>query len=395
MMPEDSIRIERIKVKELVEFAKGMISSIDRDQLVPITYQRAIAHTHNPHADWDDIGLLVAYSGDECVGYFGILPIMLKHGEQFSKVYWFSTWFVSPKFRGRSIGSLLMEDALSMNQDYVIVGSGPARKVCQRFGFYELNPLDYYSLDMSGMERLNPITWVFRLFRKILSPFGVKVRISNNFSKFFERLASPLTKSFFYWWGFLVEKGTMNAFTFNEVDNINYHGLDLDADLPEVAFYRGAEVINWMLKYPWVVEPGQSLTEKKGFYFTDVREKYSNIAIEVSSAVSGEFIGFIILSNSKIDGKGVLKVLDIHLLSQIDLGGVLPIILRYGHEFNADKIEIPASLVAGINNKFVRRFLLHQKQRFYQCYTENDQSPLGKYWQKIELNYCDGDMPFT
>jgi GNAT superfamily N-acetyltransferase len=395
MMAEDSIRIERIKIKELVEFAKGMISSKDQEQLVPITLQRAIAHTHNPHADRDDIGLLVAYSRDECVGYFGILPIMLKHGEGFSKVYWFSTWFVSPKFRGRSIGSLLMEDALSMNQDYVIVGSGPARKVCQRFGFYEFDPLVYYSLDMSGMERLNLITWVLRFFRKILTPFGVKVRISNNISKFFERLASPLTKKLFYRWGFHVEKRTKNAFTYNEAENIDYHDLDLESNIPEVAFYRGAEVINWMLKYPWVVEPGQSLTEKKGFYFTDVREKYSNIAIEVSSAFSEEFIGFIILSYSIIGGKGVLKVLDIHFVNPDDLRGVFPIILRYGHEFNADKIEIPANLGAGNNNKFVQRFLLHQKQRFYQCYPDNDQSPLGKYWQKIELNYCDGDMPFT
>ena len=395
MMTEDNIRIERIKVKELEEFAKGMISSIDQDQLVPITLQRAIAHTRNPYADWDDVGLLVAYSGDECVGYFGILPILLKHGAQYSKVYWFSTWLVSPKFRGRSIGSLLMKDALSMNQDYLIVGSGPARKVCQRFGFYEFAPLYYYSLDMSGMERLNPVTWVFRLFRKFLSPFGVNVRISNKFTKIFDRLASPVTKRFFYWLGDHGEFRELKAYNYNEVDDINYHGLDLDAYLPDVAFYRGSEVINWMLKYPWVVKPGQSPTEKKDFYFTDVREKFSNIAVEVYSAGSGEFVGFVILSNSLIDGKGVLKVLDIHFLNREDLRGVLPLIISYGCKFNVDKIEIPESLVEGINSRIARRFLLHQKQRLYQCYPENDQSPLGNCWQKIELNYCDGDMPFT
>jgi GNAT superfamily N-acetyltransferase len=394
-MTEDRIRIERIKVEELVEFAKDMILSKDKDRLIPITYQRAIAHTRNPHADGDDIGLLVAYSGDECVGYFGILPIMLKHGDHFSKVYWFSTWFVSPKFRGRSIGSLLMENALSMNHDYVIVGSGPARKVCQRFGFYELDPLVYYSLDMSGMERLNFITWVFRFFRKILSPFGVKVRISNNFSKTFERLVSPLTKKLIYRWGLYVGKGSMKAFTYNEVDNITNDDVDLQANMPEVAFSRGAEVINWMLNFPWVVEPGHSLTENMDFYFTDVREKYSNIAIEVYEAFSGEFVGFIILSYSIISGKGVLKVLDIHFIKQDYLRGVFPIILRYGCKHNVDKIEIPTSFVEGLNNKIIQRIILHQKQRVYQCFPENDQSPLGKFWQKIKLDYCDGDMPFT
>jgi len=395
MMTEDSIRIERIKVKELEEFATRIISSIDQDQLVPITLQRAIAHTHNPHADRDDVGLLVALSGDECVGYFGILPIMLKHGTQYSKVYWFSTWFVSPKFRGRSIGSLLMEDALSMNQDFMIVGSGPARKVCQRFGFYEFAPLYYYSLDMSGMERLNPITWVFRLFRKFLSPFRVKVRISNNFTKFFERLASPMTKRLFYWLVYHGENGELKAYHYNEVDDLNYHGVDLDATLPDVAFYRGPEVINWMLKYPWVVKPGQSSTDKKDYYFTDTREKFSTIAVEVNSAGSGEFLGFVILSYSIIGGKGVLKVLDIHLLNREDMRGLLPLIISYGCNFNVDKIELPASLAEGINSRITRRFLLHQKQRLYQCHPENDQSPLGNCWQEIELNYCDGDMPFT
>ena len=394
-MTEDSIRIERIKVKELEEFAKGMISSKDQGQLVPITLQRAIAHTRNPHADSEDVGLLVAYIGDEFVGYFGILPIVLKHGTQYSKVYWFSTWFVSPKFRGRSIGSLLMEDALSMNQDYIIVGSGPARKVCQRFGFYEFAPLNYYSLDMSGMERLNLVTWIFRLFRKLLSPLGVRVNIDNKYTKFFERLASPLTKRFFYWLGNHGENGVLNAYNYNEVDDINYHGLDLDANLPNVTLYRGSEVINWMLKYPWVVEPGQSSTQKKNFYFTDVREKFSNIAVEVYSECSGEFVGFVILSNSIIGGKGVLKVLDIHFLNREDICGVIPLIIRYGCIFNVDKIEIPASLVGCICSKIAQRFLVHQKQRLYQCFPGNDQSPLANCWQEIELNYCDGDMPFT
>jgi hypothetical protein len=394
-MSEELTRIERIKVGELEDFAKSMISSISQDHLVPITLQRAIAHTHNPYADEDDIGLLVAYIGEECVGYFGILPIMLKHGTQHSKVNWFSTWLVSPKFRGRSIGSLLMKDALSMDQDYMIVGSGPARKVCQRFGFHELPPLLYYTLDMSGMGRLNPITWILRVFRKILSPFQVKVHISNKLTKLFENLLSPFTKRIFYWLGSQVEKGELQGYSFEEVREIGNHGLDLDEYLPEVSFYRGYDAVNWMLKYPWVSQPGQSPTEKMGFYFTDVRDEFINLAIELYSRDKVEYVGTVVLSYSIIGRQAVLKILDMHFAKEDGVRSVLPLALYYGRNFNVDRIEFPTNVAGSMKSGLMRRLLLHKKQRIYQCHPKDDHSPLGQWWQEIELNYCDGDMPFT
>jgi hypothetical protein len=395
MMSEEKIRIERIRVGELENFARSMISSIGQDQLLPITLQRAIAHAHNPYADKDDIGLLLAYIGEECVGYFGILPIMLKHENKFSKVYWFSTWLVSPKYRGRSIGSHLMKDALSISQDYLIVGSGPARKVCRKFDFHELPPLIYYSLDMSGMRRLNPITWFSRLFRKILSPFGLRVQISNDFTKLFENFASPLTKKFFYWLAYQLEKCEIKAYRYNEVDEISNHGLVLDDGLPRVSFYRGYEAINWMLKYPWVVESGQSPTEKIGFYFTDVRRKFFNRAIEVYSREENNYKGFVIMSFSMIGEKFVLKILDMHFLNKIDVSSVLPLAIHYGRNLNADRIELPKDIGDSVKSGIIRKLLLNEKLRIYQCHPGNEHSPLGQWWQEIELNYCDGDMPFT
>jgi GNAT superfamily N-acetyltransferase len=394
-MTEERIRIERIKVGDLENFAKTMLSSLKHYHLVPITLQRAIAHMHNPYAAAEDVGLLVAYYGDECVGYFGIIPIMLKHGDQLSKVYWFSTWLVSPKYRGRSIGSLLMEDALSMDHDYMIVGSGPARKVCRRFGFYELPPLTYYSLDMSGMGRLNPTTWLFRLIRRILSPFKIKIIISNQLTKFVERLLSPIAKLIFYRLGSHHGKDVLTSFSFDKVKEISNHDVDLVEYQPEVSFYRGVEAINWMLKYPWVVQPGKSATEKLGFYFTDVRDVFSNIAIEVYSKDTKEYKGFVIMSYSLIGESAVLKILDVHLLTENDLRSVLPLAIYYGRKFNADKIELPGNVAERMQSRIIRRLLLHEKQRIYQCHPRDDDSPLGQRWREIKLNYSDGDMPFT
>ena len=81
-MKENNIRIEHIPVSELETFAEQAISEAGPGGYVPISMQRAIAHAHNPYAQPDDVALLAAIDGDnEVVGYFGILPILLKVGE--------------------------------------------------------------------------------------------------------------------------------------------------------------------------------------------------------------------------------------------------------------------------------------------------------------------------
>ncbi len=127
------------------------------------------SHTrNNPYAAKDDVVLLVAIdSDDEIVGYFGILPLLLREGKNYHKVHWFTTWNVSSKVRGRGVGGNLMADALTLGHDFLIVGSVHARRVCRKYGFLERDPLIYYWLDPSGMAQLNPIVWARRGIRKL------------------------------------------------------------------------------------------------------------------------------------------------------------------------------------------------------------------------------------
>ena len=81
-MTKSEIRIEHIKVSELVPFAERVIGASREGQFVPISMQRALAHANNPFAAKDDIALLVAIdSSEEVVGYFGILPLLLREGK--------------------------------------------------------------------------------------------------------------------------------------------------------------------------------------------------------------------------------------------------------------------------------------------------------------------------
>jgi len=135
-MEQNNIRIDHIRVSDLPDFARRVINDSESGQFVPITLQRAVAHANNPIASGDDVGLLAAVDGDgDVVGYFGILPILLRVGEDTYKTHWFTTWSVSSKVRGMGVGSRLMAEALSLNLDFLIVGSIHARRVCQKFGF--------------------------------------------------------------------------------------------------------------------------------------------------------------------------------------------------------------------------------------------------------------------
>lgn len=380
---------------DLIQFAEKLLASARPGQFIPITLQRAVAHAHNPLVDEDDVGLLVAFHGEECVGFFGIMPVLIKNGDEYSKVSWFTTWRVSPTLRGKSIGSLLMKEALSIGKDYLIVGSSSARKVCQRFGFLEKEPLGYCYLDVSGMERLNPGTWVFRLSRKVLKPLRVKVSVENRLTRGFSRLLSPLTLRLFRYWLWRAQRHMLDECSVHEVSQVQPETPQQLAALSPVVLYRGAKIVNWMLKYPWVLETGQSRTEKMDYFFTDVRDVYRNIALEVSAGPEKEFRGYVVLSVSTSEKKTALKVLDTSFKDRADERYVLPLVIRYARDLNAQMIDLSTQQAEAIQSRFLSRVLLHRKKRIYQCFPAGPDSPLARAWPELEFHYCDGDMAFS
>jgi len=365
---------------------------------VPISMQRAEAHANNPYADKDDVGLIVAFdSENECVGYFGVMPIRLRQGDKLDKVHWFTTWNVSSKVRGMGVGTRLMEVALSMEQDYVIVGSVYARRVCRKFGFWEREPLVFFNLDVTGLERLNPLTIFLRLLRKtlkILPISGIEVGISNSASQKINKLLSPLTKKFFFALLAPVWKRKLGGVLYNEVSLIKKEPPRQNRSY-QVEFHRGIEAVNWMLNYPWVVEPGKSPTENMDYYFSDVRQIFRFITLEVFLESDDSYLGFVILSLSQEAETRSVKTLDYHLDHPKGSQIVFSLALNYGAQFQADRIELPAEVAEHIRGGLLGNLLLHEKNRVYQCHPQSSNSPLARAWSKIHFRLSDGDMPFT
>jgi hypothetical protein len=394
-MSETDIRIDHIKVRDLVPFAERVISSSREGQFIPITMQRALAHANNPYSAKDDVALLVAIdSDDEVVGYFGILPLLLREGKNFHKVHWFTTWNVSAKVRGRGIGGALMAEALSLKHDFLIVGSVHARRVCREYGFWERDPLIYYWLDPSGMTQLNPVVWMRRGCRKILRLFRIKknIEISSPSARALAKAAAPITRNIFSPRLTRIEAELSTGFQFREVSTIHADP-KIPPHRPDVELHRNVDAVNWMLTYPWVVESGLSVTESMDYYFSDTRGMYQQIAVEVYD-MSDDYIGFAVFSASQQGEKTVLKTRDFRFEQPSYERAALALALRYARKFDADTIEIPSEIARYIPRK-LRKILLQPKERIYQCMPKSDDSPLAILWQEISFHLWDGDMAFS
>jgi GNAT superfamily N-acetyltransferase len=357
--------------------------------------QRAMAHAHNPYAAKTDVTLLVAIDSDEdVVGYFGILPLLLREGENYHKVHWFTTWNVSAKVRGRGVGAQLMAEALTLEHDFLIVGSVHARRVCRKYGFWERDPLIYYWLDPSGMVQLNPLVWMRRGFRKFLRLLRIKkpVKITSPLTEALTNWAAPLTKGFFSPRLERLESQLSEGFRFQEVEQIHAEPA-APPHRPAVELHRDVDAVNWMLKYPWVVETGQSATEKMDYYFSDTRLVYRQIAVEVYDSEDG-YLGYVVFSVSGQGHRTVLKTRDFRLSQPSYERAVLALALRYGREYDAATIEFPAEISTYLKGN-LRTILLQPKERVYQCMPKSDNSPLAQLWNEIEFHLWDGDMAFS
>jgi len=394
-MPESDIRIEHIQVQDLISFAERVIGASSEGQFVPISMQRAVAHAHNPYAAKTDVALLVAIDSDEeVVGYFGILPLLLRNGEDYQKVHWFTTWNVSAKVRGRGIGAQLMAEALTLAHDFLIVGSVHARRVCRKYGFWERDPLIYYWLDPSGMTQLNPLVWIRRGYRKLLRLLRIKkpVEITSPITKSLANRVAPLTRSVFSSRLEKLESELSEGFRFQEVKQI-HAAPAISPNRPSVELHRGVDAVNWMLKYPWVVDCGQSATENMDYYFSDARPLYRQIAVEVYDSAE-KYLGFVVFSVSQQGQQIVLKTRDFRFSQPSYERAVLALALRYGREYKAATIEISAEIERHLKGN-LRKLLLQPKERIYQCMPKSDESLLAQLWNEIDFHLWDGDMAFS
>lgn len=378
----DSIRIERVKLKDLQAVAARFVDDAAPGTFIPITKHRAAAMAHNPHAQPDDVALLLATQGERCVGYFGLAAVQLATGGQLQRVHWLTTWAVSPDMLGKGLGSRLMEEAIALDVDLAIVGSKPARRVSAKYGFSEVKPLDYVQLDFGLAGRYNPVSLLLRGLRKLAALVGLRLPIeglAGFFERVFESLLGWLVRPIALW---LARRSLPGARAQHAAPLQT--PLDFVTSLPEApGFYRDAAVLNWMIAHPWVSPDARSASSHLLYEFTDWRPGFAIFGYGTAQE-------YALFQYSRIRGRGVLKVLD-HTLAP---AAELALALRVAAERGVGLIEGPAELAAALSPAW-RRALVRHKTRTLQVHPRSAGSPLAAAWPQLVQHYTDGDMAFT
>jgi len=389
-MVQSRVRIEKIKVKDVYQFACETPDKHRVDGIVPITEHRALAHSNNPYADGEDIGLLVASMGDRCIGYIGIVPGLLRHGDQMSKVHWLSAFFVPPRFRNTAAALFLLESVQSLDYDIITGGlSRDAERVCRGMGFREAGTLVYSQVNIAKVNF--PASG-----QALLNYFLMKRHIRFRAPCVADRVFYPLFKKL--WYNFTSREFNRRSagYSFREVNEISpdWASLTQHHSIP-AEFYRGPEILNWMMKYPWVVESRKSDPTASAYFFSDTRPLFRNIPIAISSSDGGDERGFIILSVVSKRQKIILSVLDFNLVNPEVQQYACSVILEYAKKNRADCINLPESLASIFRSiKLIDPFVL-KKKRIYFCHPKNEESPLAAALVDIRFDYCDGDTTYT
>lgn len=391
----DSVRIERVKLKDLRALAASAVDGAVPGTFILITKHRALAMTHNPFAQPNDVALLLAKRGERNVGYFGVMPVMLQHAGQLHKVHWLTTWAVAPDFLGKGLGSRLMEAALALDVDLAIVGSKPARRVSTKYGFHELVPLHYVQLDFGLAGRFNPLSLLLRLIRKPASLVRLRIPVETldrAFEKFFEAIFGWLVRPMLFWWLLKSLKPLMKGIRIEDVQQV-VPPKEEEPETRRTAFYRDSRVVNWMLAYPWVLQAGKSESERLNYGFTDSRPGFTMRAWQLYSP-EGKNLGYICFQSSKLRGRTSVKALDAVFADGANSERLLALALLFAQQQGAAMIEGSSELAKPMGG-MLKRLLVMRRQRTCQVHPRAADSPMAQAWQHIQQTYCDGDMAFT
>ncbi len=378
-MSKPAIRIETVLVEELAAFAA---QAKDLAGILPITPRRARSHAANPNAIPGEVALLVAYDGERCIGYLGIMAGVLHHEGAMQRFHWFSSWYVEPAYAKSGAGTMLLMRAIGLKYDLAVTGTSPEADAMYRaMRFNELGPLKYEEV---FLDALDPLAFPFFALGKWLEKRGRPAGVLYRIAGVLRPILQPLLKRLAY--------ATLRP----RVGGLN---VARPADVYEEyapahsapIFYRDPKTVNWMLAHPWFTEDQADAVT--GYYFNDHRSLFRYACLRLES--NGEPIGNAVLSISRKANRTTIKVLDCSF-SQTDYhDALLPQVFEIAAQYRADRILFPASFKTVLQQLPIFGRITFTRTRNYFCRPKKKDSVLKPIMDTVQLQLTDGDCAFS
>lgn len=381
-------RLECVRLSDVYDFARRLRESKPPGEPAPISLSRARAWQDNPHAEPDDVVLIVASIEDRIVGYLGLMPARVRIHDQDEKVYWFSTLYVPEDQRNTAVGGLLLMRAVALGYSLAATGSSvEARRTYDALKFSKHASIDYFELDLA---RHNVLGAPFRLARRLFKESGhestplkraidASGRVSRNF------LYPRMIKRFSQGWRWL---------TITTLDALPQGNFEAAADRAQpVRYLRDRALLNWMLRDPWVTT--NPADDTPDYHFHDLRDHFEYRVLQVSSATSHENLGWMIVWHTSRDGLRDLHVLDYSMEPEVAREVIAVVALDQAREFDAHRIYLPAACEQAIKASGIwsTRFIKHSRPSY--CRPGARAKRLKENLADVALHYADGDIGFA
>jgi len=238
----------------------------------PITKHRALSHVNNPRAQGGDVALLVAYDEDAVVAHLGILPDLVFRNQSAHKIGWLTAWWANPARNYTGVGLMLLSRAFTLYQGRLGASgfSEAARKVYDATRkFVTLGEQE----GINGFARLN----LYRLLHRRsprLARFRAGLRVLDVIGNQYINLRQ-------WWWR--KRHALPHGFRFEYLPEMDSEADDfIQQHSSNSLARRGAKELNWIAKYPWVLNT--PLAPPTSFHFSSPVESYSVFNMKIYDA---------------------------------------------------------------------------------------------------------------
>jgi GNAT superfamily N-acetyltransferase len=248
--------------------------------VLPISPQRALSQSHNPHAQPEDVALLVLVKEGQVLAYLGAMAEVLHVASGPQRVGWLTCLWVSPVLRGQGIATQLLREMTEHWQGKTILTefAPQTRKMYERSGiFTESEAL----IGVRGYLRPN-LADILPQKR----PFFARTRLVWRLVDMVLSWPNALRLQFF--------KTKMPRFCY-------LSGIDA----PTAAFIqqrqsrelarRDATALNWLLAYPWIQAMPLPDDTAQRYHFSSVARDFQQIPIQLLDD-TGRSLGFLVLT---------------------------------------------------------------------------------------------------
>lgn len=392
-MTARSPRVLSVKVGDLPEFARRALANPEQYRILPITPARAESQSRNPVASDEDIALLVAYLGDRCVGYLGLLPVLLGDESGMRKVFSFSTFFVGEDYRTTGAGTILMMKAMSLGHDLFVPSfTEEAGKLYEALRFRKAGPLSYLRIRIDlplvfsfGLDMLSRALKRKKVHSLASLVDGIRTMVKGSLDYLARPLLIRLLRS-----PFRRECRSMGFRPVSEVSAAAPPERETISGPPR--FVRDHRVVNWMIGRPWITEDRHV---ELPYAFSYRRDLFRFLPFEIFERQSGEQVGYVVLSVSKEKNRTVVKILDHELTDDQYRSCLLDLAFQQARRWSADIIECGAEFSDSRSRSPLHRAVMLLRERPYCMFTRDEKSPFAGRLEEIRLGFCDGDAPFV